>query len=102
MYALGLGLAIATVAVELGILYRYDRLLLLFKKHTGVAIVFSVALSLVLGGLFSAGGVVVFFAAVTSTVVTSLVYKAGLIGLVKRASSAVRNVRQMRHQGRGW
>ena len=84
MLVLAAVLTIATVLVELMLLYRSDVLLATFKRHAILAVSFSVALSWMLGIVFGAAGMVVLFAAVASTVVATLIHKSGVLVLVKR------------------
>jgi hypothetical protein len=91
MLTLALALTAVTVVAELLLLYKSDTLLAMFKQNTIVAAVFSVALSWLLGIFFGAVGMVVLFAAIASTVVTTLVYKSGVLVAAKRLGEGVSN-----------
>lgn len=91
MLALAIALTTATVIVELLVLMRSDYLLALFRNNTLVAVVFSVALSAVLGVLFGAAGMIVLLAAVASTAMTTIVYRSGVLVGLKRLGEAVTN-----------
>lgn len=70
-------MTVTAVILELMLVYRFRFLLDLFARNSLIGIAFSMLLSWILGDLFGATGMVVFFAAVSSTIATSLFYKFG-------------------------
>lgn len=79
MTFMAVSLAAAAVLLELAIAIRYRRMLAAFRKHAVSGMGASILLSWLLGQAFGASGMVVLFAAVTSTVVTALLYATGVL-----------------------
>jgi hypothetical protein len=70
-------MTVTAVILELLLVARYRFLLDLFARNSLIGICFSMLLSWILGTMFEATGMVVFFSAVSSTIVTALFYRFG-------------------------
>jgi hypothetical protein len=71
----GLVLGLASIYLELKIVKSIPQLGWAVKKFAIVGVVFSLALSVVLGGIFGAAGIVVMIAGICSTATTAPIYK---------------------------
>lgn len=78
IFELAAAMTITAVILELWLVWRFRFLLELFARNSLLGICFSMLLSWILGEMFGATGMVVFFAAVSSTIVTAFVYKFGM------------------------
>lgn len=79
-------LSMVSVFAELIILAKFKVIRNVLKKHPELTILFSIALSAVLGFLFGAHGLIVFAAAIISTVVIQPIYS--ISGAISRAREA--------------
>lgn len=77
MLVLIAGLTVCAVAIEMMIVAKVPALRELLVDHPLLSLVFSLALSWVLGVVFGAAGMIVMFAALASTFCTWLIYRTG-------------------------
>lgn len=88
------------VILELIFVYHMPRVGMWFERNIIPGVVFSIALSAVFGSIFGAGGMIVMAAGLTSTVITAIIYKLGLVRLAWRIAdwSARRRGEQSKYQ----
>ena len=75
---------VVAVVLELVLIYHLPRVAMWFEKNVLAGAIFSIGLSVILGSLFGAGGLIVMAAGMTSTLVTAALYKVGFLRILWR------------------
>jgi hypothetical protein len=75
MLEIGLSLAVLSAAIELAVVFSIPWLGRLLERHTLFSIAFSIAVSILIGTIFGAAGLLITFAAVLSTLLSVFVYR---------------------------
>lgn len=87
IFEMAVALTVVSIVLELYLVYKYRLLLELFERNVWLGLAFSLVLSWALGDAFGAAGVTVLLAGVTSTVVTTTIYRTGALIVVESLMS---------------
>lgn len=79
LFSMALMLAIMSSIIELYVVLKFERIRRLMVRFPKVDIGISFFLSYILGTLFAAGGMVVLFAAILSTILSLFIYSTGVV-----------------------